>query len=83
MIEIELSKDLNIEKKVLKPFKVGDRIFYPIVEIITLGNEVSFNSLNISPVAFLVKENDIEYVIPVIEDEIDDLKLQEFIELAK
>lgn len=72
MIEINILKNLNIEKKVLKPFKVENRLFFPVVEIISTGNETSFNSLTIFPVAFIVKENGSEYVIPVTEAEIDE-----------
>jgi|GEM_PF-6416463 len=67
-----LFNDLNIQKKVLKPLKIENRLFFPVVEIISTGNETSLNSLTIFPVAFLVKENDDKYVIQVTEAEIDE-----------
>jgi len=72
MIEKKLFDDLNIQKKVLNPFKIENRLFFPAVEIISTGNEKSFNFLTIFPFAFLVKESGNEYVIPVTEAEIDE-----------
>ncbi|HML04718.1 MAG TPA: hypothetical protein VK426_02990 [Methanobacterium sp.] len=77
MMESKLFGDLNLEKKVLKPFKIEDKLFFPIVEIMVMGNEKSFNSLTISPVAFVVEENSDNYVIPVNEDEIDEEEILE------
>jgi hypothetical protein len=72
MMDIELFKDINVEKRVLKPFKIGNRSFFTVVEVTIIGNEISFSSLTISPVAFLIEENQNKYVIPLIEDEIDE-----------
>jgi hypothetical protein len=79
MNEMDIFKNLNVEKKVLKPFKVENKLFYPVVEIITLGDENSFNSLNIAPIAFLVEKNDEKYVIQITEYEIDDNEIFELV----
>jgi len=77
MMDLELYEDLNVEKKVLKPFKIENKSFFPIVEIIISGNEKYFNSLAISPVAFVVEENGNYYVIKVNRDETDEEEILE------
>jgi hypothetical protein len=79
MNEMDIFKNLNVERKVLKPFKIENKLFYPVVEIITLGDENSFNSLNIAPIAFLVEENGEKYVIQITEYEIDDNEIFELV----
>ena len=76
-MDLKLFEDLNIEKKVLKPFKVENKLFFPIVEIMIMGDETSFNSLTISPIAFVVEENSDNYIIPVDEDEINEEEILE------
>jgi uncharacterized spore protein YtfJ len=70
MKDIKLFEDLNVEKKVLNPLKIGDRLIFPVVEIVICGNGMIFNSLTISPIAFIIEENSNKYVIPVNENEI-------------
>ena len=75
MMEMDLFKDLNVEKKVLKPFQIEERIFFPVIEIITIEDENHFNSINISPIAFIVEENAHKYIISINRDEIDEDEL--------
>jgi hypothetical protein len=82
MMEMELFKDLNVEKKVLKPFQIEERIFFPVIEIITIEDENHFNSINISPIAFIVEENDHKYIISINRDEIDEDELFELLSFA-
>lgn len=79
MMEMDLFKDLNIEKKVLKPFQIGKRIFFPVIEIITIEDQNHFNSINISPIAFIVEENGDKYIISINRDEIDEYELFELL----
>lgn len=83
MDEINLFKGLSVERRILKPFKIGDRLFFPIVEIMIMGGEKSFNSLNVSPVAFLVKQNDYKYVIPLNKGGISEIEFQKLFESSK
>jgi hypothetical protein len=83
MVEMDLFKDLNIKKKVLKPFQIGKRIFYPVIEIITIEDKNHFNSINISPIAFIVEENSNKYIISINRDEIDEYELFELLSLAQ
>jgi hypothetical protein len=82
MMEMDLFKDLNIEKKVLKPFQIGERIFFPVIEIITIESENHFNSINISPIAVIIEENGNKYIIPIARDEIDKDELFELLLFA-
>jgi hypothetical protein len=82
MMEMDLFKDLNIEKKVLKPFQIRERIFFPVIEIITIEGETHFNSINISPIAFIIEENGDKYIIPIARDEIDEDELFELLSFA-
>ena len=82
-MDLKLFEDLNVEKKVLKPFKVEDKLFFPIVEIIVMGNETCFNSLTISPIAFVVEENSDNYVISLNEDEINKEEILELFFMLK
>ena len=79
MIEMDIFKNLNVEKKVLKPFQIEERIFYPVIEIITIEARNHFNSINISPIAFIVEENGDKYIIPISRDEIDEDELFELV----
>ncbi len=57
-------------KEVGKIFKIGERTFYPIIEISTVDMESSFAE-SISPMALLVVEPLKKYILPLTEEEID------------
>ena len=57
-------------KEVGKMFQVGERIFYPIVEISTVEMEKSFAE-SISPIALVVVEPLKKYILPLTEEEVD------------
>lgn len=70
----------EINKKVLKPIELENRIIYPIIEIITINNEYDGVILvEIFPVALVVKESDNKYAISLTKDEINQ---KEFIEMV-
>ncbi len=77
MMEIELFDGFKVERKVLKPFIIEDKLFFPVVEIIMNGDEKYFNSLNITPIAFVVEENNDNYVILVNDVEIEEEEILE------
>lgn len=78
MAEFEFFNDLNIEKRVLKPFKIENKLFFPVVEIMIQEDEKYFNSLTISPIAFVIEENGDNYVILLNEDKINEEEILEF-----
>ena len=57
-------------KEVGKMFQVGERFFYPIIEISTIEMETSFAE-SISPIAVVVVEPLKKYILPLTEDEVD------------
>jgi hypothetical protein len=57
-------------KEVGKIFTIGERTFYPIIEISTVDMESSFAE-SISPMALLVVEPLKKYILPLTEEEID------------
>jgi hypothetical protein len=57
-------------KEVGKMFQIGERSFYPIVEISTVDMETSFAE-SISPLALVVIEPLKKYILPLTEDEVD------------
>ncbi len=61
-------KMITHEIKVGKPFKIEGRVFYPLVKIIHLKYH-SAESYYLSPVALVVVEGDLKYLLPL--DEVD------------
>ena len=57
-------------KEVGKIFKVGERTFYPIIEISTVEMDNNFIE-SISPIAFVIVEPLKKYILPLTEDELD------------
>ena len=57
-------------KEVGKMFQIGERIFYPIVEISTVEMENSFAE-SISPIALVVVEHLKKYILPLTEEEVN------------
>ena len=58
------------KKKIGKIFEIGERTFYPVVEISTVDMDSYFSEW-ISPVAFVVFEPSKSYILPLTEEEID------------
>jgi len=64
----------QIETKVGKPFKIGDRIIYPIIRTyVTIGKD--FAGIEIFPIALVIQESQDKYAISLIDEEIDQEKL--------
>jgi hypothetical protein len=70
----------NQEIKVGKPFKIENRVFYPLVKIFNLKHpHGEFYSL--SPVAIVVVEGEMKYILPM--EECDDLeKLESLMDMV-
>jgi len=59
---------LNHEIKVGKPFKIDERIFYPLVKVLQYKHrQMEYYSL--SPIALVVVEKDMKYLLPFEEME--------------
>ena len=63
-------------KEVGKMFQIGERTFYPIIEISTVEMETSFAE-SISPLAVVVIEPLKKYILPLTEDEVDSEEIRE------
>jgi hypothetical protein len=63
------SKTKNV-KQVGKIFEIGERTFYPIIQISIVNSDNAFFE-SISPVALVVVEPLKKYILPLTEDEID------------
>ena len=62
-------KNKNV-KKIGKEFKIGKRTFYPVVQISTIEMDSSFSE-QISPIALLVIEPSIKYILPLTEEKVN------------
>lgn len=58
------------EKRVGKIFEIGERKFYPIVQISTIKTDNYFSE-SLTPVALVVCEPIKKYILPLSEDELD------------
>jgi hypothetical protein len=67
-------------KEVGKMFQIGERSFYPIIEISTVEMETSFTE-SISPLAVVVIEPLKKYILPLTEDEVDSEEIRELFDL--
>jgi hypothetical protein len=63
------SRTKNV-KEIGKIFEIGERTFYPIIEISTVEMDNTFIE-SISPVAFVIVEPLKKYILPLTEDELD------------
>ena len=63
------SKNHNV-KKIGKIFEIGERTFYPVIEISTVEMGTYFSEW-ISPVALVVVEPLKKYILPLTEEEVD------------
>ena len=57
-------------KEVGKIFEIGERTFYPIIQISMVEMDNAFSE-SISPVAFVIVEQLKKYILPLTEDELD------------
>jgi hypothetical protein len=63
-------------KEVGKMFQIGERTFYPIIEISTVEMETSFAE-SISPLALVVIEPSKKYILPLTEDEVSSEEIRD------
>lgn len=68
-------------KEVGKMFQIGERLFYPIIEISTIEMETSFVE-SISPIALVVVEQLRKYILPLTEDEVDSEEIIDLFEFT-
>jgi len=59
---------INQDIKIGKPFKIGERVFHPLVKILQWKNH-QIESYYLSPVAIVVVEGDMKYLLPLDEVE--------------
>lgn len=65
-----MKSKIKDEKRVGKIFEIGERKFYPIVQISTIKTDNYFSE-SITPVALVVCEPIKKYILPLSEDELD------------
>ncbi len=68
MAKIESFYNQNLERKVLNPFEVEKRVFYPIIDISIVYSKNIIYSAVIAPIAFVVEENGEKYIIPLTDE---------------
>lgn len=74
----------KIDIMVGNPVKAYNKTIYPIIEILTIGSKMqSFKGAEIFPIALVVEEQENEYVISLIEGEINPEELIEMKEKQK
>jgi len=64
-----VSRNKNV-KEIGKIFEIGERTFYPIIEISTVEIDNAFIE-SISPVAFVIVEPSKKYILHLTDDELD------------
>lgn len=72
MANINSFYNQNSEIKILSPFKVEKKVFYPIIDISIIYVENIFYNAVIVPIAFVVEENKEKYIIHLTNGEIND-----------
>lgn len=65
-----MKSKIKDEKKIGKIFEIGERTFYPVVQISTIKNDNYFSE-SITPIALVVTEPIKKYILPLSEDELD------------
>lgn len=60
------------DKVVGKPIKAADRTIYPIIEVVTMGNNMpNFRGIEIFPIAIVIEESGEKYAVSLTEEEIN------------
>jgi hypothetical protein len=72
MANINSFYNQNSERKILNPFEIEKKVFYPIIDIYIIYVENIFYNAVIVPIAFVVEENREKYTIHLTNGEIDD-----------
>ena len=81
----EFCGNFNIEmprwdKVVAKPIKAADRTIYPIIEVVTVGDNMpTFRGIEIFPIALVIEESGEKYAVSLTGEEINS---DEFIEMV-
>lgn len=71
MDKIESFYNQNSERKILNPFKVEKKFFYPIIDISVVHGKNIIYGVKIDPIAFIVEENGNKYIIPLTDKNMD------------
>ncbi|MGZ7047795.1 MAG: hypothetical protein ACXVHT_08710 [Methanobacterium sp.] len=72
----------EIDTKVGKPIELKGRTIYPVIQTYVTQAQ-DFAMIEMFPIALVVLEQDNEYVIPLMEDEIDPEKLIKMVSSKK
>ena len=81
----EFCGNCNIEmpkwdKVVGKPIKAADRTIYPIIEVVTIGNNMpNFRGIEIFPIALVIEESGEKYAVSLTGEEINSDELIEMV----
>jgi len=81
----EFCGNCNIEmpiwdKVVAKPIKAADRTIYPIIDVVTVGNNMpAFRGVEIFPVALVIEESGEKYAVSITGEEINSDELIEMV----
>ena len=81
----EFCGNCNIEmpkwdKVVGKPIKAADRTIYPIIEVVTMGNNMpNFRGIEIFPIALVIEESGEKYAVSLTGEEINSDELIEMV----
>ena len=81
----EFCRNCNIEmpkwdKVVGKPIKTANRTIYPIIEVVTIGNNMpNFRGIEIFPIALVIEESGEKYAISLTGEEINSDELIEMV----
>lgn len=68
------------DKKVGKPINAADRTIYPILDVVTVGNNMpTFRGIEIFPIALVIEEYGEKYAVSLTGEEINS---DEFIEMV-
>ncbi|MCZ3366141.1 MULTISPECIES: hypothetical protein [Methanobacterium] len=68
------------DKVVGKQIRAADRTIYPIIEVVTIGNNMpNFRGIEIFPVALVIEESGEKYAVSITGEEIDSDELIEMV----
>ena len=68
------------DKVVGKPIKAADRTIYPIIEVVTIGNNMpNFRGIEIFPIALVIEESGEKYAVSLTGEEINSDELIEMV----
>ena len=68
------------DKVVAKSIKAGDRTIYPIIDVVTVGDNMpTFRGIEIFPIALVIEESGEKYAVSLTGEEINSDELVEMV----